>query len=256
MDWMMLERADQSSKDFPWIDPELNGVEEEIEGRQQENDAQVLNGRWRCQTDASWVEQGDGTGLGFILFDGAVEVARGQRKIRQTSSPLHAETEGMAWAMEELRSHEFKHVSFESDCQQLVQILHSSKSWPALEPELDDIESLRISFIFFSLSFIPRSLNIRADTLAKETRSRELNFEFVDVLAPQQLAPEAIRVKNDRLWGESDCLNVRRSDGNRSRGVRRDRIKQNKPTLRKSRFLPSTHLDQIMRLEPYWPARA
>ena len=49
----------------------------------------------------------------------------------------------------ELRGHGFKHVSFESDCQQLVQILHSSKSWPALEPELDDIESLRISFIFF-----------------------------------------------------------------------------------------------------------
>ena len=91
----------------------------------------------------------------------------------------------------ELRGHGFKHVSFESDCQQLVQILHSSKSWPALEPELDDIESLRISFIFFSLSFIPRSLNIRADTLAKEARSRELNFKFVDVLAPQQLAPEA-----------------------------------------------------------------
>ena len=44
---------------------------------------------------------------------------------------------------------------------------------------------------FFSLSFIPRSLNIRADTLAKEARSRELSFEFVDVLASQQLAPEA-----------------------------------------------------------------
>ncbi|WZZ79492.1 hypothetical protein YC2023_100064 [Brassica napus] len=41
-----------------------------------------------------------------------------------------------------------------------------------------------------------------------------------------------VRVKNDRLWGESDCLNVRRSDRNRSRGVRRDRIKQNIPTLR------------------------
>ncbi|KAF3524700.1 hypothetical protein F2Q69_00050141 [Brassica cretica] len=67
---------------------------------------------------------------------------------------------------------------------------------------------------------------------------------------------DQVRVKNDRLWGESDCLNVRRSDRNRSRGVRRDRIKQNKPTLRQSRFLPSTHLDQIMRLEPYWPARA
>ncbi|KAF2532002.1 hypothetical protein F2Q70_00030157 [Brassica cretica] len=70
---------------------------------------------------------------------------------------------------------------------------------------------------------------------------------------------DQVRIKNDRLWGESNCLSVRRSDGNRSRGVRRNRIKQNKPTLRKSpnsRFFPSTHLDQIMRLEPYWPARA
>ncbi|KAF3602626.1 hypothetical protein F2Q69_00037533 [Brassica cretica] len=67
---------------------------------------------------------------------------------------------------------------------------------------------------------------------------------------------DQVRVKNDRLWGESDCLNVRRSDRNRSRGVSRDRIKQNKLTLRQSRFLPSTHLDQIMRLEPHWPARA
>ncbi|WZY69157.1 hypothetical protein YC2023_001397 [Brassica napus] len=47
-----------------------------------------------------------------------------------------------------------------------------------------------------------------------------------------------------------------KSYGNRSRGVRRDRIKQNIPTLRQSRFLPSTHLDQNMRLEPEWPARA
>ncbi|KAF3580144.1 hypothetical protein DY000_02032128 [Brassica cretica] len=43
---------------------------------------------------------------------------------------------------------------------------------------------------------------------------------------------DQVRVKNDRLWGESDFLNVRRPDGNRSRGVRRDRIKQNIPTLR------------------------
>ncbi|KAF2592098.1 hypothetical protein F2Q70_00042925 [Brassica cretica] len=53
-----------------------------------------------------------------------------------------------------------------------------------------------------------------------------------DSMDPSTSRPITVRVKNDRLWGESDCLNVRRSDGNRSRGVRRDRIKQNKPTLR------------------------
>ncbi|CAN6802877.1 unnamed protein product, partial [Brassica oleracea] len=51
-------------------------------------------------------------------------------------------------------------VSFESDCQQLVQIITSSKAWLALAPELDDIQLLRSSFSLFSLCFISKSLNI------------------------------------------------------------------------------------------------
>lgn len=43
----------------------------------------------------------------------------------------------------------------------------------------------------FGLSFIPRSLNIRADSLAKEARSRVLNYSVVNVLAPEPLAQEA-----------------------------------------------------------------
>ena len=130
-------------------------------------------------------------GLGFIMFDGTTEIMRGQRKRSKSSSPLHAEAEGLVWAMEELSSRGFKQVRFESDCQQMVHIINSSKQWPALEPELDAIESLRETFISFTLSFISRSLNIRADSLAKEARSRDSHFSIVDIVVPEPLALEA-----------------------------------------------------------------
>ncbi|CAF2143593.1 unnamed protein product, partial [Brassica napus] len=63
--------------------------------------------------------------------------------------------------------------------------------WPALDPELDAIEALRTSFISFSLSFIPRSLNFRADALAKEARSRDLHYMLVDSMVSIPLAHEA-----------------------------------------------------------------
>ena len=92
--------------------------------------------------------------------------------------------------MEELSSRGVKQVRFESDCQQLVHIINSSKQWPALEPELDAIESLRATFISFTLSFISRSLNIRMDSLAKEARSCDLHFSIVDIVVPEPLSHE------------------------------------------------------------------
>lgn len=62
-------------------------------------------------------------------------------------------------------------ISFECDCLQLVYIIQHVKPWPAFDPELDEIGSILFSFHTFSLSFIHQSLNIRADTFAKEAQS-------------------------------------------------------------------------------------
>ena len=83
--------------------------------------------KWRCMFDASWTREDTGVGLGFTLFDGELEVMRGQRKCINSSLPLHAEAEGLLWAMEELSSRGFKKVCFKSNCQQLVQVINSSK---------------------------------------------------------------------------------------------------------------------------------
>ena len=156
--------------------------------RRAEVEEQETLGRWRCQLDASWVLGDTRVGLSFIVFDGNMEVMRGQRKHTNVPSPLHAEGESLVWAMEELNSRGFQQVRLESDCQQLVHIINSAKKWPAMDPELDAIETLRTSFTSFSLSFISRSLNFRADALAKEARSRDLHYTFVDILVPVPLA--------------------------------------------------------------------
>lgn len=196
MDTLQLACHEAEAWRIAQITPETICEEEAHVRRYTENATGVVTGRWRCQIDASWIQQGDGTGLSFILYEEDSVIIEGQRSCRHSNSPLHAEAECLVWAMEELSGRGFKHVSFESNCQQLVQIIQSSKLWSALEPELDDIEILRSSFSFFSLCFIStslntrsRSLNTRVDSLAKEVRSRDLNFVDIEVL--QQLAPAA-----------------------------------------------------------------
>ncbi|RID66812.1 hypothetical protein BRARA_D01927 [Brassica rapa] len=53
------------------------------------------------------------------------------------------------------------------DCQLLVRALSSKSSQVELYGIFRDIESLSLSFDFYSVSFIPRSLNSEADLLAK-----------------------------------------------------------------------------------------
>ncbi|KAG2306452.1 hypothetical protein Bca52824_026200 [Brassica carinata] len=62
--------------------------------------------------------------------------------------------------------------------------------WPALAAELDEIKALSLEFLNFSVVYIARSLNARADSLAKGGRVREIN-SFVHDFAPIWLVPEA-----------------------------------------------------------------
>ncbi|KAG2250894.1 hypothetical protein Bca52824_081030 [Brassica carinata] len=147
--------------------------------------------RWRCQVDASWSETSDGIGMGFVLFEQEVEVLRGQCKGPQTESPLHAETKSLCWAMTEVSERRVLRVSFESDCQQLVHIIQQNKQWPALDAELDEVETMKSAFKEFSISFISRSANVCGDGLAKDVRSRVQRSSFVEVKDPLRLAIEA-----------------------------------------------------------------
>lgn len=89
--------------------------------------------------------------------------------------------------MKEVHNQGIQKAIFESDCQQLVHINKSEKSWPMLDPELDDAGVVRSSFNKFYLLYISRSLNVRADSLPKDVRSHGVNYSFVEIKDPIRL---------------------------------------------------------------------
>ncbi|KAF2617184.1 hypothetical protein F2Q68_00038308 [Brassica cretica] len=120
------------------------------------------------------------------------QLCSGAKRVNTTESPLHAEAEGLIWAMQESLNRGYMSLHFESDCQQLVNLIQrDDEEWPALTPELDEFKALCTSFDTFSIAYVSRSLNIRADGLAKGVRSRDLRVPYLQRCVPWWLAPVA-----------------------------------------------------------------
>lgn len=86
-------------------------------------------------------------------------------------------------------------MHFETDCQQLMSFIKKEEEdWPALAVELDEINALKSNFNIISIFYLSRSLNFRADGLAKGVRSRDLRFPYVNGSAPRWLAFDASRM--------------------------------------------------------------
>ncbi|KAF2617185.1 hypothetical protein F2Q68_00038309 [Brassica cretica] len=148
--------------------------------------------QWICQVDASWISSRETTGLGFVIIDAGAAALFEAKRVNMTESPLHAEAEGLIWAMQESLNRGYMSLHFESDCQQLVNLIQrDDEEWPALAPELDEIKALCTSFDTFSIAYVSRSLNIRADGLAKGVRSRDLRVPYLQSCTPWWLAPVA-----------------------------------------------------------------
>ena len=132
------------------------------------------------QVDASWIDQGTTSGLGWAFTDTVGQEYEGSRGCRRCLSALHAEFDGLLWAMECMKERQYFTTRFQTDCQDLLKMIREPMEWPAFRTELDEFLELRGSFATFSLSYIPRSLNVRADSLAKGARARNSIFSHVN----------------------------------------------------------------------------
>lgn len=147
--------------------------------------------QWRCQTDASWISSNERTGLCFTLLKADSAVLFGTHGLASTASPLHAEAEGVIWAMQEVLKTGNRDVQFELDCEQLVKLICKEEDWPSMAAELDEIKALSMEYTDISFIHIPRSSNVHADRLAKGGRSRVHHTPYVDCVAPSWLASQA-----------------------------------------------------------------
>ena len=108
-------------------------------------------------------------------------------------TPVHAEFQTLLWAMKSSIQLDHSSMTFETDCLQLVNILEEDEEdkWPSLLAELDEFHFISSMFSFYSISFIPRSLNFRANRLAKGARSRGISFSHVNTQLPSWMVHEA-----------------------------------------------------------------
>lgn len=81
----------------------------------------------RCQVDASWVCDGQRSGLGFVLWEHSARKLLGLKNCRNSVSPLVAEAEGLSWAMKMIQQRGYRRAHFETDCLQLVKLVQQKE---------------------------------------------------------------------------------------------------------------------------------
>ncbi|KAL0738032.1 hypothetical protein Bca4012_014242 [Brassica carinata] len=60
-------------------------------------------------------------GMSFVLLEANEVILQGQKCVPRAQSPIHSE--GLLWAMKEVRDRGFDDIRFISDCQQLINLI-------------------------------------------------------------------------------------------------------------------------------------
>ena len=144
------------------------------------------------QMDASWIDNGTVSGLGWFYKDQMGVEKFGLQGCRKSLSPFHAEMEGLIWAKLCLREFHCTAIHMETDCSNLVEMLDNPAVWPAFVSELVSFRLLKDGFSDFSISCIPRTRNLRAYSLAKEAIISGTLFFHID-----QTQSDKTSIRND-----------------------------------------------------------
>ncbi|CAE6073922.1 unnamed protein product [Arabidopsis arenosa] len=125
--------------------------------------------------DASWLDDHNPAGIGWILQDGRDKhILKGSSSIAATESPLEAEAIALKEAILRLKMLGYDHVTFCGDSAQIYRYLDSScnsrSNLPpaAIQGHLEDIKALAYNTYMFK--HIGRQDNTHADFLAKQAR--------------------------------------------------------------------------------------
>ncbi|KAL0898854.1 hypothetical protein Bca101_082815 [Brassica carinata] len=145
---------------------------------------QVLSLRNICLLDGSWIEMTRFSGSGWVWLDrlGKVQLMGTRNYIRKESA-LHSELEALRWAMESMLQHSTCQ-NFGTDCKDLIAMMREPHAWPKFATELERIETLKICFPDFKLTYVPRDQNRISDSLARTARSFHRALFFIGCSIP------------------------------------------------------------------------
>ena len=121
-----------------------------------------------CCSDAAWQATTNRAGCGWIFTEESGEcILQGKATFDHTVSPLMAEALAIRSALLHALEAGFSRICIKSDCQALVAVITSTHHPTELYGITRDIEHLSLSFDCIAFTFIPRNLNVMADSLAK-----------------------------------------------------------------------------------------
>ena len=135
-------------------------------------------------TDGSSKNQDIYSGQGWYSTLEGYDGLMGARNTRASQSPLHSEIEALIWAMECMRNLRQFRVTFATDCAQLVKMVSEPEEWPAFASYLEDIAFLKRSFNSSEIINIPRTQNLRVDSLARTARKQLSSVVHMDAELP------------------------------------------------------------------------
>ncbi|WZZ86532.1 hypothetical protein YC2023_115111 [Brassica napus] len=107
----------------------------------------------------------------------------GSRNLQRRETSLHSELEALKWAMESMIQHSTCQ-EFGTDCKDLIAWMEQPQDWPNFSTELENIQTLRLCFSDFKITYIPRTQNEIADALARNARSFHRSLCFIGCSIP------------------------------------------------------------------------
>lgn len=73
---------------------------------------------------------------------------------------------------------------FVTDCKDLITMIQEPQAWPNFSTELEIIQTLRLCYSDFKISYLPRAQNEIADSLARNARSFHRSLCFIGCSIP------------------------------------------------------------------------
>ena len=137
-----------------------------------------------CMVDGSWTSTAQFSGMGWVWKDSTGKIQlMGSRNLMRRETPLHSELEALRLAMECMIQHSTCQ-RFGTDCKDLITMMQEPQAWPNFATELEIIQTLRLCFSEFKITYLPRTQNEIADSLARNARSFHRPLCFVGCSIP------------------------------------------------------------------------
>ncbi|KAF2553375.1 hypothetical protein F2Q68_00035290 [Brassica cretica] len=134
--------------------------------------------------DGSWTSTNQFSGIRWVWKDNTGKIQLiGTRNLRRWETSLHSELEALKWTLESMLQHS-NCQNFGTYCKDMIAIIKDPQAWPNFSTELEVIQIILMCYSDFKITYVPRTHNEIADSLAMNARSFHRTLCFIGCSIP------------------------------------------------------------------------